>query len=224
MITLILLPFAALYVVLLIMGVRQAETWPWRVVVAVVMLSPVIYMVGSYQYAHYRHEQDCALEGGLRILVQPEKADRIRLDADSLLAGDRPEFFLKRYYPLLMNMEASNGESAGKGKRLYFDYSIDPATTGRPKNEWRLIKNPLAQTTPHTYELSEHATVTNHREKVVIKLSLDGTVMATWTMFSHFWSRNGAMNIGWQCHYKDERGRASIVDLVELILQQISGG
>lgn len=219
MITMILLPIAALYVVLLIWVGRKLKSWSARSIGLLFLLSPVIYMVGSYQYVHYRHKQDCAREGGLKVLVRPHKADRIRLDAESLIAGDRPEFLLHRYYPLLSSVEAWDGKYTGQGKTGYFDYSIDPATLAQPKRDWKVTEIPCANSIPHTYELSKHSLLDESKEKIIFKLSFDANPVATWTMFSHYWSRNGAMNIGWQCFYKDaqERGPESI--LVELILK-----
>lgn len=198
MITLPLLFIAALYAALLIWVGRKLKTWPTRIVVLLVLLSPVIYGVGSYQYVHYRHEQDCAREGGLKVLIQPEKADRIRLDADHFDEA-HARGLLYRHSPDLVMVEAWDGNYTAKGKTGYFAYAPDVATTALTNKERKYIKTPLVEPTEGLYVLSESSPLVDEVKTTTWTLSRNGQVYATWTMFYHFWSRNSAMNIGWQC-------------------------
>lgn len=219
MITIPLLFIAALFVVLLVWVGRKLQTWPTRIALLLVLLSPVIYAVGSYQYVHYRHEQDCAREGGLKVLIQPEKVDRIRLVTDS--NGEySAEFLLQRLYPRLLVVEAWDGHYTGKGKKTgYFAYTLDPATTSLPQKDWKLIKTPLAAPTEGLYVLSESSQLVNEIEKTTTTLSRNDESIATWTMFDHYWSRNSLMNIDWRCYYPGKTTKSPDWTLSELILK-----
>lgn len=221
MITLPLLFIAALYAALLIWVGRKLKTWPTCIAVLLVLLSPVIYGVGSYQYVHYQHEQDCAREGGLKVRIQPEKADRIRVGGADYYGGDyEANFLLRNFYPKLLVVEAWDGKFAGNGQKTgYFAYTPDPATTPLPKKDWKFIKTPLAAPTEGLYVLDRTEQLVNEIEKTTWSLSRNQQTYVTWTMFYHFWSRNGAMNIGWRCSYPDERTKDSQLTLLELILK-----
>lgn len=217
MITMILLPILALYIALLIWAGRKIKRWPGRIAGLLVLLSPVIYWIGSYQYVQYRHEQDCAREGGLRVFIQPEKTDRIRLDMNSYGADDHAEFLLKNLYPKLVVVEAWDGKSTGDGRSGYFSYSIDAVTVALPKKDWKYIKKPLAEPTVGLYVLSESSQFKNEIEKTTTVLSRNGNTVASWTKFYHYWSRNGAMNIGWRCFYSGPQLKGAELLLSELI-------
>lgn len=199
MITISLLFISALYIALLVWVGRTLSGWLVRVPVLLVLLSPILYWVGTYQYVQYEHRRDCKLEGGLKVFIQPEKADRIRLDAahfNEVYAYD----ILQSSFPRLMLVEAWDGKFTGNGQKTgYFAYSLDPATVTLPKKDWKFIKRPLAQPTPGLYVLGKADQLENEIEKTTWTLSRNGQLYASWTMFYHYWSRNGAMNIGWQC-------------------------
>lgn len=214
MITLPLLLIAALYLALVVWIVRKFDTWLARIVVVLVLLSPVIYWVGGYQYVHYRHELDCAREGGLKVIIQPEKVDRVQLDADSFGAAGYAEFLLRAYAPELAVVEAWDGEYTGKGKKTgYFAYTIDPATASLPKKNWRFIKTPLAAPTDGLYVISKTSEWTDEISKTQTALSRNGKVYASWSEFYHYWSRNGVMNIGWQC-FQNEGAMLQLASLI----------
>ncbi len=199
MITMILLPIVALYVALLIWAIRKLKTWAGRSAVLLLLLSPVIYMVGSYQYVHYRHDQDCSREGGLKVFIQPEGSDRVRLDADhydeSYARG-----LLRRHSMSLVLVEAWDGHYNGQGQKTgYFAYVLDPATLALPNKDWKFIKTPIAPPNSDLYVISESARIESNLDTTTWKLSRNGRVFATWTMLYHYWSKNGAVNIGWQC-------------------------
>lgn len=220
MITIPLMVIAILYFVLLVWVGFKLKRWPTRISVLVVMLSPLIYWVGSYQYIHYEHKQACAREGGLKVFIPPEKADRIRLDMDSLGGADRAEFLLEKLHPKLTTVEAWDRKYNGKGQKTgYYAFSLDPATTALPKKDWKFVKTPLDAPTAGLYVLSESTSLTDVIEKTTTTLSRNSQQIATWTKFYHYWSRNGAMNIGWRCFYSEKQIKDPTWTLSELILR-----
>lgn len=225
MITIPLLIIAALYIALMVWVSRKFQTWPARMAVVLVMLSPVLYWVGSYQYVHYRHEQDCAREGGLKVFIQPEKADRIRIGPEGFSGVENAEGFLKRYFPRLALVEVWDGhyDGSGTGKKIgLFSTALDPATTTLPKKDWTLIKSPLSEFTSGLYVLSvEHASEKKYIDKTITTLKRNGQLYATWTSLKHMWSNNGAVPIGWHCFESgspEASGRYPHRVLIELIL------
>jgi hypothetical protein len=221
MITIPLMVIATLYLALLVWLGFKLKSWPLRITVLLILLSPVIYWVGSYQYVQYEHGRDCAREGGLKVFVQPEKTDRIRLDMDSSYNGAySAEFLLRNLHPKLVVVEAWDSKYNGKGEKTgYFAYSLDPVTTGLPKTDWKIVKRALTGPTSGLYVISQSSFLVNEVEKTTVMLSKNNQKIAAWTTFYHYWSRNGAMNIGWRCFYQDVQTKDPALTLSELILK-----
>ena len=224
MITLPLLALAVLYMGLLVWVSRKLKSWPARIAVLLVLLSPVIYWVGTYQYVQYEHKQACTRDGGLKVLIQPEKADRIQLNPDSFKESAAQDL-LFQYSPRLAVVEAWEGkfDGSGTGRKVgYFAYSLDPATTSLPKKDWKFNKVSLAESTTGLYVLSESAKVENNLTTTTWKLERNGQLYATWTMYHHYWTRNPGMPIGWQCFApvrSESSGQYPHKVLTELILK-----
>lgn len=226
MITIPLLMVATLYLALLIWVGYKLKSWPVRIAVLLVMLSPIIYWVGSYQYVKYEHEAACARDGGLKVFIQPEKADRIRLDPDSFTSGGAAQDFLRMYSPRLTVVEAWDGtyrqqSIASVQTRDYFAYSIDPTASEVEKKDWKFNKVPLAEPTPGLYVLSKTAKIESDLTTTMWKLERNGQLYATWTMLYHYWSRNPGMPIGWQCYEPsspDASGKQPNHILIQLVL------
>ena len=222
MIVIPLLILATLYLALLIWVGYKLKSWPVRIAVLLVMLSPFIYWVGSYQYVKYEHEAACARDGGLKVLIRPEKADRIQLNAETY-SESTAKYLLDHYSPQLVSVEAWDREYNGKGQKTgYFEYSPDPATTALPKKDRKFNKVPLSVPTAGLYVLSETATVESNLTTTTWKLERNGQLYAKWTMLHHYWSRNGGMPIGWQCFKAgspEGAGRYPDRALTELILK-----
>ncbi len=172
-----------------------------RIIVGLVMASPAIYGIGSYQYVKYEHKAACERDGGLRVLIQPEKADRIQLDPNSSSGSRDARGFLVRYFPKLALVDAWDGEYDGKGQKSgYFSYSIDPETTALPKSDWKLIKSPLVEPTGGLYRMSVTDVTDRDLTTSTWKLERNGQLYAKWTMLQHYWIRIlGADLVSWQC-------------------------
>ncbi|MDI1338222.1 hypothetical protein [Polaromonas sp.] len=230
MITIPLFILTALYVVFGVWLCKKLKSWPARIAVALLMVSPAIYWVGTYQYVKYQHKAACARDGGLKVLIQPEKADRIRLDANSFSAESSAHDFLRSYSPRLAEVEAWNGTykdltQTRAQTKDYYAYSIDPAATALEKKDWKFNKFNkvlLGKPTPGLYVLSRTDKIESDVDTTTWKLERNGQLYATWTSFYHYWSRNGAMPIGWQCF---QAGSPEALDkdanqiLTELILK-----
>lgn len=204
MITIPLLILTALYVWFGVWLCKKMGSWPARIAVALLMASPALYWIGTYQYVKYEHKAACARDGGLKVLIQPEKADRIRLDPDSFSSEIYAHSFLRMYSPRLTVVEAWDGTyrqltPTSAQTRDYFAYSIDPATTALPKRDWKFIKAPLAEPTLGIYVLSQTAKIESDLTTTTWKLERNGQIHVAWTMLHHYWTRNPGMPIGWQC-------------------------
>ncbi|MES2243543.1 MAG: hypothetical protein V4639_11760 [Pseudomonadota bacterium] len=200
MITIFLFILTILYVGFGVWVCKKLKSWPARITVALLMISPAIYWVGTYQYVKYEHKAVCARDGGLKVLIQPEKADRIQLKADSYLSESTARDLLFQYPPRLAVVEAWDGEYNGNGKRSgYFSYFLDAASTTLPRKNWEVNKVPLAELTTGLYVLSETTKIESDFTKTTWKLERNGQLYATWTKFHHYWTRNPGMPIGWQC-------------------------
>ncbi|MBT0571387.1 hypothetical protein KIK84_13715 [Curvibacter sp. CHRR-16] len=202
MITIPLLIIFALYIALMLWIRKRFDSSLARRAVVLVFASPFIYWIGTYQYMHYRHEQDCAREGGLKVFVQPEKVDRIQLDPKHF-NEPTAEWLLNRNYPNLKAVEAWDGTYDGTGtygrNGHLFTYTLDPATTSLPEKERKFIKTPLTNLTDGLYVISKVPKWSHEISKTTTTLSRNGRLYASATWFYHYWSNNQAMNIGWQC-------------------------
>ena len=200
MITIPLLILTGLYLWFGVWLCKKFSSWPGRIALTVLMSSPALYWIGSYQYVKYEHEQACARDGGLKVLIQPEKVGRIRLDPDS---GWSAQDLLFQYSPRLEVVEAWDGEYDGSGTGgktgHLFAYSPDPATSVLPKRNWKFNKVPLAEFTPGLYVLTEISKIESNLTTTTLQLTRNGQVYARWTKFHHYWTRNPGMPIGWQC-------------------------
>lgn len=204
MITIPLFILTALYVWFGAWLCKKPESWPARMALALLMVSPAIYWIGTYQYVKYEHKAACAREGGLKVLIQPEKVDRIRLDANSFRAESDAHDFLRIYSPRLAVVEAWNGTYKDLAQTTtqtkdYYAYSIDPATTALPKKDWKFDKVLLGEPTSGVYVLSGAAKIEGNLDTTTWKLERNEQLYAAWTMLHHYWSRNPGMPIGWQC-------------------------
>lgn len=216
MITIPLLIILLLYIALMRWLMRTFDSWPSRGVVALVFLSPFIYWIGSYQYMYYRHEQDCASEGGLKVFIQPEKVDSIQLDPDHFNESTAI-WILHQQYPNIRAIEAWDGtyDGTGTGTRNghFFSYTPDPATVSLSKKDWKFIKTPLTTLTDDIYAIDRKYQLIREISRTQTTLSRNGRVYASWTKFYHYWSRNGAMNIGWQC-FEHEDPKLQLIKLI----------
>ncbi len=232
MITIPLLILTALYVWFGVWLCKKMGSWPARIAVALLMASPALYWIGTYQYVKYEHKAACARDGGLKVLIQPEKADRIRLDPDSFSSGGggTAQDFLSMYSPRLTVVEAWDGEykqltPTSAQTKDYYAYSIDPTATEVEKKDWKFNKFTkvlLAEPTADLYVLSETAKIESDLTTTIWQLKRNGQLYATWTMLHHYWTRNPGMPIGWQC-FAPSSPESSEKDgnqvLIELILK-----
>ncbi len=198
-----------------------------RIIVGLVMASPAIYMIGSYQYVKYEHKAACERDGGLRVFIQPEKADRIRLDPNSFSSGGYAEDFLRTYSPRLKVVEAWDGEYRGMPQtRDHFSYSIDPAISALEKKDWKFNKFNKVQLAEPTADLYVLSKTYKSEDDVAIQtweLERNRQLYAKWTMFQHYWIKIlGARLVSWQCFAPsspEASGKQPNHVIIQLILQ-----
>ena len=200
MIAITFLVLVVVYAGLLLLVGFKLKSWTARITAWLVLLSPPGYWLWTYQAIQYEHKQACARDGGLKVFIQPEKADRIQLDRDSF-SDASAKGLLDYYSPRLVLVEASDGNFNGRGQRDgYFAYSPEPATTALPKKDWVFNKVPLDQPSSDMYVLTDsHQTDDGHRNKTITTLTRNGKLYASWVSLQYMWSTNGGAPIGWRC-------------------------
>ena len=211
-----------LYVSLFILAGKKSKTWKGRFIGWLLLLAPVAIYMWDYPVVYYQHQRDCKAEGGLRVLIQPEKADRVQLDGDSYNEGSA-HFFLYGYSPKVVLVEATESLH-GQKSTGYFAYTLDPqSVSGGRKLDYKFKKTPLTEPSGGLYVLSKHyeADDSLRREKREWWLTRNGVLYAKWTAFRHYWNKihysDGVPE--WRCHDEVRPGRIPEEVLIELLLK-----
>jgi hypothetical protein len=188
---------AALHPVAFILIGVLSKTWKQRLLLWALLPLPALWYCKDYYVIKHEHEQMCAAEGGLRVLIQPEKADRVRLVGEGyrMLSA---QALLEKYYPKLALVESKSGEWNSQGKKItdYFAYAVEPnPKVGLPmdKDPWKEPKlifseSKLDSLDPNMYEISEHEFNTPRSSRKETRLSRNGKVYAKYTELVHWWS------------------------------------
>lgn len=185
-------------VAFIVIGVKSTA-WMMRLVLwGLLVLSPVWYCWDYFAIKH-QHEQMCAAEGGLRVLIQPEKADRVRLVGDSFIALDA-QAVLEKYYPRVQLVESKSGEwdsSTNKKQEGYLAYTVaanpragQQSLTHAADKEGPYIfpESKVEALDTNIYEISVHeSTIPNGTSKET-RLSKGGKVYAKYTKLVHWWT------------------------------------
>lgn len=220
MIGLTLWALTALYLLLFILAGAKNDTWKERFRWWVILLIPLVFWLWDYPVIKYQHEQACKQDGGLRVLIQPEKTDLIQLDGNHY--GYRyAEEFLEKHYPKLQVVEAR--ETSGPGTDRYFAYSVDPSSVGAGAKNYKYLKTSLRQPTPGLYLLTEEnglkATFSGFKNQTM--LMRNGQLYAKWTTYQATWHGFSLIGGGtiWQCHTKTQMNMVYEDYLINLMLK-----
>lgn len=189
---------AALHPVAFLVIARKCNTWKLRFILWALLPLPAIWYCWDYFAIKNEHEQMCAAEGGLKVLIQPEKVDRVRLlgvelrDASRSLQSD--------FYPRLQAVEALAGKYDGTDGRgqPYVEYSSVPnprAGERLPHPPWKEPKFVVSEARviehldPLVYEISVREVHTPYRSTVTeTLLSKQGKVYAKYSEIVHWWA------------------------------------
>jgi len=189
---------ATLHPVAFVLIAWYCETWPRRLLWWTLLAIPAVLYCWDYYAIQREHAQMCAAEGGLRVLIQPEKADRVRFVGVELRNLGAAQGTLRRNYPGIQAVEALKGEydgTDGKGQP-YVVYTVAPnPKAGQPmaKDPWKEPEriypfSILAAPDPTLYEISAHETKIAHGTRKETRLSKEGKVYAKYTELVHWWT------------------------------------
>lgn len=185
----------ALYPVAFFIIWKGTDTWRWRFSLWALLAIPAIWYCLPYYQIKNEHAKMCAAVGGLKVLIQPEKVDKVRLVGDTF--ERRPKGILERYYPQVKVIEAMT-ESRGPNGRL-LDYYVAYTATPNPKagqqekgqvaeGKFSYVTSKVEKLDPDMYEISKLESEIPNGTKTEITLSKSGVVYAKHTELVHWWT------------------------------------
>lgn len=167
--------------------------WSARVFGWLILLSPLLYWMREFPVIQYRHEQFCKKDGGLRILIQPEKVDRIQLDG-RYFDEHTAHSLLKELYPRLRYIEAPVDNVLSNDQ--YYLYSIDEKNSDVTKKLFKFAKQPLEKPTPRLFILTKASEIqTDGGYRIQSSVIRTGQTFLTWTSYQYRWESPGLPGI-----------------------------
>lgn len=206
MIALTLLLLLGLYLGLFVLVGIKAKSWTPRVLLWLVLLSPVIALTWDMPVGYYRYKTLCAAEGGLRVYEPyPPQAKVLRLDAAHFFESDARG--LLGDYPTLEAIETSDERFSGARPRAYARYArnpLSPIPTKGPRDRFNPVvtlldkveDQPGGQVTLAAGPSQADYILTQEHEDRPIRLSItrrwlrktDGTPVASTTSIVYAWT------------------------------------
>lgn len=208
-----------------------SKSWKVRLLLWALLPVPAAIYCREYFVIKHEHEKLCAAEGGLRISIEPEKSDQVRLVGDGYRSGNA-QGLLERYYPKLRVVESMSGDRDGSGKIIqrYVRYTAEPnPKVGMPmdKDPWTepklvFVESAIESLSPAVYEITQYESTIRHGSVTETRLSKDGKIYAKYSEFVHWWTgiRYPDALPTWRC--PDQRPPDEILPyrpLVKLILK-----
>jgi hypothetical protein len=201
------------YPALFVWAYKKNKTWQTRLVWCGLLSVPLVAHYWDKPVIYYRHQQACAADGGPRVFVQPEKADRVQLDENSYYSsGGSAESVLQEFYPAIQVVEMNVGGGLPSDIKKYVRYSVDPASTSDGPNKYKFVITPLTEFTAGMYRLRKKNSPHFHGEKNQILLEKNGTTYAQWTQYSSIFNSDGIFPTSWQCFA--ERSEKFLMELL----------
>lgn len=188
---------AAFHLVVFVVIGLKADTWMKRMLLWAFLSIPAGIYCSDYFLIEREHQQLCALEGGLRVLSEPEKVDRVRLVGDRYRAASA-HAALEYGSPVVRIVEVMTEQRGANGARLhdYVAYSASPNPKGgmpldhAPWKEPELLfsEQSVESVDTRMYEISEHESTISHGTRKETRLIRNGKVYAKYTEFVHWWT------------------------------------
>lgn len=188
---------AALHLVAFVVIGFKADTWTKRLLLWALLPIPAVIYCSDYFLIERAHKQLCAAEGGLRVLSEPAKADRVRLVGDRYRTASA-HASLEKSFPSLRVVEVMTEVRGSNGARLrdYVAHSASPNPKGgmpldhAPWKEPTLVfsEQKVVSLDDSVYEISEHESTIPHGTRKETRLSRNGKVYAKYTEFVHWWT------------------------------------
>lgn len=185
-----------LYVVAFILVGLRDQPWHRCLLIWALMSIPAVWYCWDYSVIKSEHAKLCAAQGGLKVLIQPEKVDRVRFVGETSEGTARGT--LETYYPRITLVEAVTEDRGGTGYRLDY-HDVHTATPnpriGQPmeKHPWKepsyvIRKARVSSFDPTMYEISVQESKIPHGTKTETYLGKGGKVYAKHTKFVHWWT------------------------------------
>lgn len=228
-----LLAYLLLSIIIILMfwvGFKKDATWKSRLKGWGLLLLPVAIYMWDYPVVYYQHVRDCKSEGGLRIFIQPVKAEHVQFNTgpyDESTAHSK----LHKFYPHLKLVETTgNTRDKAKNPNGYFSYSLSYSggASDRSANwqeDWKFNKTPLLSPSKGVYVISQHKEDSqsgNRRTKYEWTLTRNDQLYAKVTNYIHRWTgvRYPDAVPFWSCwdRYSEEYAYPE-EDLIKLILK-----
>ena len=185
----------ALYPVAFFTIWKICDTGRWRLSLWGVMALAAIWYCLPYYQIKNEHAKMCAAVGGLKVLIQPEKVDRVRLVGDTDQSS--PKGILETYYPQVKVVEAKTETRWPSGQRMdYYDaYSAMPnpneGQQEKGKNQEGKFSFAISKVEildPTMFEISKLESEIPNGTKTELILSKSGKVYAKHTELVHWWT------------------------------------
>jgi hypothetical protein len=185
---------AALHPVAFMLIALKCNTWKLRFLLWALLPLPAVWYCWDYYAIQNEHAQMCAAEGGLKVLIQPERVDRVRVKGDAPFS----KYLLEKYYPQVKVVEAFTEQRdpvTGRPMQYYEAYTATPNPKagqwikGSPQEGKFLFPSTRVDVLdPTLYELSKRESKIADGSKTELFLSKGGRVYAKYTELVHWWT------------------------------------
>lgn len=174
---------------------KGTDTWRWRFSLWALLAIPAIWYCLPYYQIKNEHAKMCAAVGGLKVLIQPEKVDRVRWVGE--ITEGTAKSILEKYYPQVKVVEALT-ESRGSNGRLlgYYDaYTASPNPKAgqqeigkNAEGKFNFATSKVEKLDPDMYEIRKLESEIPHGTKTETTLSKSGKIYAKHTALVHWWT------------------------------------
>lgn len=185
----------ALYPVAFFIIWKICDTWRWRLSLWGVMALAAIWYCLPYYQIKNEHAKMCAAVGGLKVLIQPEKVDRVRWVGE--ITEGSAKSILKKYYPQVKVVEALTEKRGPDGRLLgyYEAYTATPNPKAGQQEKGQVAEgkfnfamSKVEKLDPDVYEISKLESEIPHGTKTELTLSKSKKTYARHTKLVHWWT------------------------------------
>ena len=202
------------YPILLILALptNKAKQGSW--IGFILLATPAVLHFWDLPVIYAHHKWICSQEGGLKILIQPDKTDTVQFD-EYYGRDDSAKWVLQVYYPQIKTAEAYDGTTGDNGNKHYFAYTVDPNTAGDDPSKYKFIKTPIPSLSPNVYRIRERHAPIYEGQKREYLLEKNGQLYASWTELLSGWNSDGFITQDWRCQMDTPRMATDyLIDLI----------
>ena len=122
-----LLAYLLLFIIIILLcwvTFKEGATWKSRIVGWGLLLLPVALFMWDYPVVYYQHVRDCKADGGLKVLIKPEKVEQVQFNGE-YYGESTAHSNLHKFYPYIKLVEAvGNITERAINAKAYFLYSV----------------------------------------------------------------------------------------------------